>query len=499
MRGIDLELSDYWRIVRAHWIAIVLATVLGIAAAAGWSFMQPRVYTADATGLVTATANDGSTGSALIGNQLAQSRVKSYVNLGSWRAVAESAIKELDLEISPEALVKQVTVSNPIDTTVLKVTANANTPEAAQALAEAWLGGMSSEIDALEAGAEGQMGAVTLSTGDSARLPTSPSSPNTRLNIMIGALVGLALGLGYALVRNQVDRRVRHPRDVERETGVAVIGTLPVEKQMSEGRQLIDFSKSNSGDISHFTIESMRELRTNLQFIDVDNPPKVIVVTSPVPGDGKSTVAANLASSLAAAGKWAVLIDCDLRRPVVSDIFGVPKDVGLTDLLAGRAQLEDVAHRPYPNTPFAVIPAGRTPPNPSELLGSKRMRDLVASLSETATVILDSPPTLPVTDAAVLASAADGALIVISAGKTTFDTLQRAVDNITKAKGHVLGVVLNKVPLRGAASAYYGREYYGQYGEYVSEAPAEVGLNEHLTLGSPLKAEDAPGTRRRRG
>jgi len=469
-----VELSDYWRIVRAHWIAIALATVLGVAAAAGYSFIQPRVYTADATGLVTATNNDGSTGSALVGNQLAQSRVKSYVNLGSWRSVADFAIDELGLDTAPEALVKQVSVTNPLDTTVLKVTASASTPEAAQALAEAWLRGMATEINDLESGSDGQPGAVTLSTGDSARLPTSPSSPNTRLNVMIGALIGLALGLGYALIRNQLDRRVRHPRDVERETGVSVIGTLPIEKQMTEGRQLIDFSQSNSSDISHFTIESMRELRTNLQFIDVDNPPKVIVVTSPVPGDGKSTVAANLASSLAAAGKWAVLIDCDLRRPIVAEIFGIPGDVGLTDLLAGRAQLEDVAHRPYPNTPFAVIPAGRTPPNPSELLGSKRMHDFVTSLSETATVILDSPPTLPVTDAAVLASAADGALVVISAGKTTFDTLQRAIDNLTKAKGHVLGVVLNKVPLRGAGSAYYGREHYAQYGEYVSDAPADV-------------------------
>lgn len=469
-----MELSDYWRIVRAHWIAIALATVLGVAAAAGYSFIQPRVYTADATGLVTATNNDGSTGSALVGNQLAQSRVKSYVNLGSWRSVADFAIDELGLDTAPEALVKQVSVTNPLDTTVLKVTASASTPEAAQALAEAWLRGMATEINDLESGSDGQPGAVTLSTGDSARLPTSPSSPNTRLNVMIGALIGLALGLGYALIRNQLDRRVRHPRDVERETGVSVIGTLPIEKQMTEGRQLIDFSQSNSSDISHFTIESMRELRTNLQFIDVDNPPKVIVVTSPVPGDGKSTVAANLASSLAAAGKWAVLIDCDLRRPIVAEIFGIPGDVGLTDLLAGRAQLEDVAHRPYPNTPFAVIPAGRTPPNPSELLGSKRMHDFVTSLSETATVILDSPPTLPVTDAAVLASAADGALVVISAGKTTFDTLQRAIDNLTKAKGHVLGVVLNKVPLRGAGSAYYGREHYAQYGEYVSDAPADV-------------------------
>src|SRR5690606_33514284 len=238
-----------------------------------------------------------------------------------------------------------------------------------------------------EGGSTETPSATTLVVGDSASLPTSPSSPNTRLNVIIGALVGLALGLVYAFIRHTLDRRVRHPRDIERETGVAVIGTLPEEKAMSGERRVIDFSLDTQHGVSHYTVEGIRELRTNLQFIDVDNPPRVIVVTSSVPGDGKSTVAANLASSLAAAGKWAVLIDCDLRRPVVADIFGIPKDVGLTDLLAGRAQLEDVAHRPYLDMPFAVIPAGRTPPNPSELLGSKRMRDFVTSLSENATVI----------------------------------------------------------------------------------------------------------------
>lgn len=463
-----MELRDYLRIMRAHWIVILLATVLGAGVAFGWSLLQPKVYTADATGLVTATSNDGSTGSALIGNQLAQSRVKSYLNLGSWRAVAEHAIDELSLDASPESLVSRVTVSNPLDTTALKVTATGNTPEAAQALAEAWMRGMSMEIAKLEGGTGSAPGAVALTVGDSARLPTSPSSPNTRLNVALGALVGLALGLGYAFLRHILDRRVRHPRDIERETGISVIGTLPLEKNLTGERQVIDFSLGSSDRVSHHTVEAMRELRTNLQFIDVDNPPRVIVVTSSVPGDGKSTVSVNLASSLAAAGQWAILIDCDLRRPVVADIFGMSKDAGLTDILAGRAQLEDVAFRPQKDTPLAVIGAGRIPPNPSELLGSHRMRDFVRTLSESAIVILDSPPVLPVTDAAVLAGSADGVIIVASSGKTTFDMLQRAVANITRSTGRVLGIVLNRVPRTGSASAYYGREYYGSYEAYAA-------------------------------
>ncbi|UJP08901.1 polysaccharide biosynthesis tyrosine autokinase [Microbacterium sp. KUDC0406] len=323
---------------------------------------------------------------------------------------------------------------------------------------------MSVEINKVEGGTADKPANVSLTVGDSARLPTSPSSPNTRLNTLIGALIGFALGIGYAFIRNTLDRRVRHPRDVERETGIAVIGTLPLEKTLDGERRVIDFSSDGGVGISHHTVESMRELRTNLQFIDVDNPPRVIVVTSSTPGDGKSTVAVNLASSLAAAGQRAILIDCDLRRPVVADIFGLSADAGLTDILAGRAELQDVAVRPHAESPLAVVPAGRIPPNPSELLGSQRMREFVRSLSESAIVILDSPPVLPVTDAAVLATAADGVVIVASSGRTTFDMLQRAIDNITRTKGRVLGIVLNRVPRKGADAAYYGREYYSAAG-----------------------------------
>ncbi|GAA5147398.1 polysaccharide biosynthesis tyrosine autokinase [Microbacterium pseudoresistens] len=468
-----MELSDYLRILRAHWIVIVIATVAGAVIAFGWSAIQPKVYTADTTGIVTSTTSDGSTGSALVGNQLAQSRVKSYLNLGSWRAVAEHAKDELGLDTTPEALVSRVTVTNPLDTTALKVSATGPTPEDAQQLAEAWMHGMADEIEKLEGGTETTSAPVSLMVGDSARLPTSPSSPNTRLNVMLGALIGLALGLIYAFIKHLLDRRVRHPRDIERETGVSVIGTLPLEKTMTGERQVIDFALDTQSGVSHHLTESMRELRTNLQFIDVDNPPRVIVVTSSVPGDGKSTVAVNLASSLAAAGQWAILIDCDLRRPVVADIFGMSNDVGLTDILAGRAELNDVAHRPNPKVPLAVVGAGRIPPNPSELLGSQRMREFVRSLGESAIVVLDSPPVLPVTDAAVLSTAADGVLIVASAGKTTFDMLQRAIDNVTRTTGRVLGVVLNKVPMKGAASAYYGREYYGAYERYGREPEPE--------------------------
>lgn len=487
-----MELRDYLRILRTHWVGILLLTILGAAAAFGWTALQPRVYTASASGIVQATGGGTDTGSALVGNQLAQSKVSSYVDIGGWRSVAQHAIDELGLDTTPQALVSHVTISNPLDTVIINVSANAASPEAARDLAEAWVGGMVAEINNLETGSPTTPGAVTLVAGQSASLPSEPSSPNVRLNLALGTLIGLALGIGYAVIRHVLDRRVRHPRDIERETGVSVVGTIPLDKQLSESRRLVVFDGPSQEASSSGITEAMRELRTNLQFMDVDNPPRVIVVSSPLPGDGKSTTAANLALGLAAAGQRTVLIDADLRRPVVGSIFSLPDGAGLTDVLAARATIDDVAHPVSPN--LTVLTAGRIPPNPSEVLGSQRMRDLLRGLGQAATVIVDSPPTIPVTDAAVLSTASDGVLLVISAGRTTYEMMHKAIENIGRANGRVLGVVLNKVPRRGAESGYYGYQYRG---EYAAPATTSPGSEPAATAFDELLAgTDRPATRR---
>src|SRR6478736_5787641 len=453
-----MELRDYLRILRAHWLGILLLTLLGVAAAWGWSSMQPRVYTATTSAIVDAAAGASDAGTRLVGNQLAQSVVKSYIDIGSWRSVAEYVIDDLDLATTPEALVGRIDVTNPLDTVVLRVSADAATPEEARDLAESWVRGMIHEIEQIEG--SGTDAAVTVVPGDSARLPTAPSSPNTRLNLMLGALIGLALGIGYAVLRYVLDQRVRDPRDIERETGVSVIGTLPASRELSAERKVLTFTGREESATP--VAEATRELRTNLRFVDIDNPPRAIVVTSPIPGDGKSTIAANLAVSLAAAGENVVLIDADLRRPMVADLFGLPSGGGLTDVLTDRAEITDVMHTIGASGNLLVITAGKIPPNPSEVLGSQRMRELIANLSKHAYVIIDSPPLLPVTDAAILATSADGAIVVVTAGKTTYDMMNKALLNLEKVSARALGVVLNKVPRRGG-SAYYGYQYQGEY------------------------------------
>lgn len=320
---------------------------------------------------------------------------------------------------------------------------------------------MQSEIAKLEGSSTDGATAVSLVPGDSARLPTAPSSPNTKLNLALGALIGLALGIGYAVLRHVLDLRVRDPREIERQTGVPVIGTLPEAKELTGERRVLTFAGRT--DSASPVAEAMRELRTNLRFVDIDNPPRSIVVTSPLPSDGKSTVSANLAMSLAAGGESVVLLDADLRRPMIAKLFDIPEGAGLTDVLTDRARLADVVQDFGPSANLAVVGAGRIPPNPSEMLGSLRMRELITTLSAHAIVIIDAPPLLPVTDAAVLTTAADGALIVASAGRTTYDMLGKALDNLNKARARPFGIVLNKVPRRGAHSGYYGYQYTGEY------------------------------------
>ncbi|MFT4135460.1 polysaccharide biosynthesis tyrosine autokinase [Microbacterium sp.] len=481
-----MDVAQYLRVFRAHWLGIVLLTLAGVVLAYGWALLQPQVYSADSTAIVRAKAVDESEiGMVSVANSIAAGRVKTYAEIGTSRSVAQRVIDELGLHTTPDVLIQSVTITNPLETVSLHVTANGDSPRSARDIAEAWVEAMALEVNQLESGDQNVQGVTYLTPLDSARLPSSPSSPNVRLALAIGGLLGLAAGIAYGLLRYTLDRRIRSVEGVEKATGVAVVGTIPLEKTFTAESRLIPFEGGNatgSANAHLFGVaEALRELRTNIQFMDVDHPPRVIVVTSPLPGDGKSTTASNLAITLAAAGQHTILIDGDLRRPMISTIFGLVEGAGLTDVLAGRAELADVAQPVGRDRNLVVVSAGKIPPNPSEVLGSERMRELLAALAEQATVIVDAPPLIPVTDAAILANRADGAVVVSTVGKTTYDALGKALGNLERAGARALGVVLNRVPRKGSGAAYYGYQYHGEYyrpeGEAVpaQDAPAADG------------------------
>jgi non-specific protein-tyrosine kinase len=197
-----------------------------------------------------------------------------------------------------------------------------------------------------------------------------------------------------------------------------------------------------------------------LQFVDVDHPPRSIVFTSSVPNEGKSTTVCNLAITIAQAGLKVLVVEADLRRPRASTYFGLSDDVGLTSVLIGTAKIADATQQWHADLPLYVLPAGPTPPNPSELLASMGMADLLKQLEASYDlVLLDSPPLLPVTDAAVMASRADGAVIIVRYGKTRREQLQRSVESLAGVSARTLGCVINMAPTRGRDAYHYGYAY----------------------------------------
>ncbi|GAA3692967.1 polysaccharide biosynthesis tyrosine autokinase [Arthrobacter ginkgonis] len=498
------DLRQYLSVVRHYWrgiVAILLSTVL---LAFAWTLLQPRIYQASSSGLVVAAGGENIT-MALAGDNLAKSKATSYKSIALTVPVAKRVIEELDLSTDANALLDNVSVAVPTNTAEIRIDATSTDPETAQDLANAWVAALAEQAAEIESvapsgsKASSAEPAVQIAPLGRAVLPTAPVSPNTKLALALGGVVGLALGLGYALLRNHLDRRIRSVEAIER-LGATVVGTIPLDSRLTAGRSVVETGGTDHADReSHAFTEALRELRTNLSYTDVDNPPRVIAVTSSVPGEGKSSVTSNLAVAIAATGRRTVLIDGDLRRPVLTELFGLPSGAGLTDVLSGGADIDDVL-QPYGPVPdLFLLGAGRIPPNPSELLGSKAMRSLLADLSRDAVVLIDAPPLLPVTDAAILAKIGDGALVAIKAGSTTVDELGRALDNLRRVEGRILGTILNQVPTRGAGASQYG--YYGQYYYTSEEAPkpakaSKAGRAAKLSRAAQLPQSEEPAAQK---
>ncbi|HHV38998.1 MAG TPA: CpsD/CapB family tyrosine-protein kinase [Tepidimicrobium sp.] len=208
--------------------------------------------------------------------------------------------------------------------------------------------------------------------------------------------------------------------------------------------------------------EAYRTLRTNIQFSSIDKPIKSIVITSSIPGEGKSTIAINTAITMAQAGKKVLLLGCDLRKPSLHKAFIMSNSRGLTNILAGNESYEDIIYKPKGVEGLDIIGSGPIPPNPAELLGSIKMKDFIGDMKQVYDmVILDTPPMGAVTDAAVLSTIVDGTILVCSVGEADIDAARMSKDLLDKVNANILGVVLNKVPVDGGG--YYGYQYSEYY------------------------------------
>lgn len=453
-----MELQDYLRVVSKRWRVIALVTLLTVAAAAAATLLSPNVYQSKVQFFVS-TADSSNSGQLLQGSTFTQQRVKSYSQLLTTPKVLTPVIQQLGLAMTPEQLARSVTATVPLDTVLIDVVVTDADPGQAMKIAEAVGKQFPTAVGELESVSADKPSPVKVTVVQDPTVDPRPISPRPSRNLALGLVLGLLLGFGLALLRDLLDTTIKGERDVERVTEQTVIGGITYDSDAADHPLIIQ------SDPKSQRAEAFRSLRTNLQFVDAANHPRSMVFTSSVPGEGKTTTTANLAMTLAAGGSRVCVVEGDLRRPRLLEYLGYEGSVGLTDVLIGRRELVDVLQE-FGDTSLWVLGPGPIPPNPSELLGSPVM---VQTLRELETrfdyVLVDAPPLLPVTDAAIISTIVGGAVVVVGAGIVTTEQLKRALGAIESVGGTVLGLVLNRLPRREGGS--YGSYRY----EYSSDSP----------------------------
>lgn len=449
-----MELMDYLRIIKRNWYLILTSTILGILASGVISISLPPTYMAS-TKLFVAIQSSGSVSELQQGNTFTESRVQSYVKTVSTPIVLQPVIEELDLSISPTALAKKVEATTEPNTVLISIKVSDESPAQSAAIASSVAESLVSAVDRLETPSDGNASPIRLSIVEPATAPAMPTSPNKKMNLLVGTVLGLGLGLLIAMGRTALDKRIRGEADLRRLTDSPLLGGIAFDRD-AENTPLLTQAAPQSP-----RAESFRQIRTNLQFANIGHSSKVTLVTSSLPGEGKSTTATNMAIALAQAGKRVVLIDADLRRPMVAEYLGLEGGAGLTTALLGVTELQDLL-QPWGADDMHVLTSGQIPPNPSELLGSQAMNDLVGKLEANFdSIIIDAPPLLPVTDAAVLAQKVGGVVLVVGSGKVKSQDLEKAVTSLKLVNADVLGIVLNLLPTKGPdayAYSYYSSE-----------------------------------------
>jgi len=446
-----VELRDYVKVVRRRW-RIILTTLLVVVALASFvTFQTTPQYESRARLFVSTT--DQSASETFQGGTFAIQRVSSYADLVNGQELASRVIKRVGLPITPAELSEKITATVVPETVLLQISATDPDPRRAQQIGQATaeeLTGFVRELETPEGKANAPIKATIV---DPANLSDTPVAPKPVRNIALAVMLGLLLGIGLAVIRELLDTTVKGPDDIGELTEAPVLGGILFDNDAPKHPLLTDLSPHSP------RAEAFRILRTNLQFVDVDQTKKIFVVTSSVPGEGKTSTASNTALALQTAGQRTLLIDGDLRRPQLAKIFSLEGSVGLTSILLGRIDLSEAVQEHHASG-LSVLTSGSLPPNPAELLQSHAMEQLLATARlEYDTIVIDAPPLLPVTDAALIAAQADGAVVVVRQGKTTRDQLTSSMDRLQAVGARPLGVTLNMVAQRGHKGYGYGYGY----------------------------------------
>ncbi|MBO9578333.1 MAG: polysaccharide biosynthesis tyrosine autokinase [Microbacteriaceae bacterium] len=484
-----MELRDYIRVLRKRWVLVVALTLVGVAAAAVASLLMTPKYQARTLSFVS-VQNGGSITEFAQGTTFAQTIIRSFPAAVSSPTVLDAVVDdpELGLDETATELADSVSASAVLNSVNLEITVTRADPVEAANIANAVTASFRTQASELTRPAEGEASPVVVTILTPAEVPTEPISPNTKLNLALGVLLGLVVGLAIALLIEVLDTRIRGEHHVRQLTQSPILGGIAFDK-FAPKRPLIVQTEPRSP-----RAEAFRSLRTNLQFLDVEGGPRSFVVTSSVPAEGKSTTSANLAIVMAQSGARVLLIDGDLRSPSVAEMFGIEGAVGLSDVLIARVRLQD-ATQLWGLKNLAILPAGAMPPNPSELLGSQAMVNLLRHVEQEYDIVLiDAPPLLPVTDSALLSKHVRGALVVVAAGKTHRGQVSGSLESLQNVGAHIAGIVLTMLPTRGPDAYGYGRYGYGAYGYgYGYGGTGETGFGQGLTPADAPVRRQTPG------
>ena len=455
-----MELIQYWRLIVQNRIIIIASTFIGLIIAAGITFTATPLYQSQAEIFVSTPASSLDISALATGSSFSQQRVKSYAQIINSPLTLEPVIKKLGLKTDAASLASQVTASAPLDTVLISLTVTDTNPNRAALIANSVADQFGITVSNLELHGIGIDSPVKVSTVKDAIAASSPSSPKKTINLALGLLLGFGIGIGLASLRKLLDNTVKNEDDLQGTPLLAAIGFDEIADEKPLVTQIGRYAART---------EAFRTLRTNIQFISPDSHPQVIAISSALPNEGKTTSAINLALSLTQAGAKVLLIEADLRRPKIPIYLEMSSfSQGLSNLISGpkkltAASVNKVLHN-YEKTGLKVLLSGEVPPNPSELLSSKRFEELIEILRKQYDyVLIDCPPLLPVSDTAIISTKTDGCILVVHAGSTKKPHFVGSRDAISAVGSVILGVIINKIPMNSLEYEYGYRYGYPRY------------------------------------
>lgn len=430
-----MTVQDYLRVIRRRWLLIAAFTAAGILAAIATLAVVPSTYSA-ATRVLVSLNNARTPAELEQGNNFVQARTRSYVVAARSPLVLNSVIEQLGLPEDPEELARKVEANAELNTVVITITVSDTSPARAATIAESLVRNFIRSVEDIERPEGGSGSLVKLSLIAPATEPTSPSAPNRNVILAAGALGGLGLGLIAALALNRLNLRLHSVAELSRLSRLPVLGTLDAARTSTKKRrtrQSLQFSQR----------DSYREIRNKVLSSRIPFEKKVLMVASPMPGEGSTSVALDLAASISRTGQKVLLIDANLRSVGLADRLGAVPSPGLSDILQGGNDAMQAIDASRPGV--HVLQSGKKVDDPAELIDSASLSELIQDLRQSYDmVILDAPALCTDADAAVLARRAEGIILVVRLGRSSTRQLRRALALLESAGSDILGIIANK-------------------------------------------------------